>query len=134
MSQPETRRPPLPERISGLAAVATNLSWSWSRDARALFRMLDGALWHLTRHNPIELLRRVDPAVGGLCAGPRLPGALRRAHRVERMGRRHARYLVRDDLSGPRAADNRLLLCRVRAARLGADLLGGPRRSRGRPL
>src|SRR6184192_4963632 len=68
MSQPETRRPLLPERISGLAAVATNLSWSWSRDARALFRMLDGALWHLTRHNPIELLRRVDPARLAACA------------------------------------------------------------------
>src|SRR5947208_2979614 len=68
MSQPETRRPRLPERISGLAAVATNLSWSWSRDARALFRMLDGALWHLTRHNPIELLRRVDPARLAACA------------------------------------------------------------------
>src|SRR5947199_6042719 len=68
MSQPETRRPLLPERISGLAAVATNLSWSWSRDARALFRMLDGALWHLTQHNPIELLRRVDPARLAACA------------------------------------------------------------------
>src|SRR5881409_2234922 len=68
MSQPETRSARLPERISGLAAVATNLSWSWSRDARALFRMLDGALWHLTRHNPIELLRRVDPARLAACA------------------------------------------------------------------
>src|SRR3989454_1292348 len=68
MSQPETRRPRLPERISGLAAVATNLSWSWSRDARALFRMLDGALWPLTRHTPIELLRRVDLARLAACA------------------------------------------------------------------
>src|SRR5881409_4297091 len=68
MSQPETRRPRLPERISGLAAVATNLSWSWSRDARALFREVDEALWHLTRHNPIELLRRVDAARLAVCA------------------------------------------------------------------
>jgi starch phosphorylase len=59
---------PLPERISGLSAVARNLSWSWSRDARALFRSIDQALWHLTRHNPIELLRRVDPARLAACA------------------------------------------------------------------
>src|SRR2546425_9738466 len=30
--------------------------------------MLDGALWHLTRHNPIELLRRVDLARLAACA------------------------------------------------------------------
>src|SRR5258708_26092253 len=54
-------RPALPERITGLAAVATNLSWSWNRNARALFRALDPALWRRTQHNPIELLRRVAP-------------------------------------------------------------------------
>ena len=60
--------PELPERIKGLPVVAANLSWSWNRDARALFRRIDQALWHLTRHNPIELLRRVDPARLGACA------------------------------------------------------------------
>jgi len=58
----------LPDRIGGLGAVAANLSWSWNRDARALFRSIDHALWHLTRHNPIELLRRVDPARLAACA------------------------------------------------------------------
>jgi len=58
----------LPERIKGLSSVAANLSWSWNRDARALFRSIDQALWHLTRHNPIELLRRVDPARLSACA------------------------------------------------------------------
>ena len=60
--------PQLPERIQGLSSVAANLSWSWNRDARALFRSIDQALWHLTRHNPIELLRRVDPARLAACA------------------------------------------------------------------
>ncbi|MEX2156713.1 MAG: alpha-glucan family phosphorylase [Gemmatimonadales bacterium] len=60
--------PPLPERIAGLSAVAANLAWSWSRDARELFRSIDQPLWHLTRHNPIELLRRVDPARLAACA------------------------------------------------------------------
>jgi len=52
----------LPERIKELSRVAANLSWSWNRDARALFRRIDQALWHLSRHNPVEMLRRVDPA------------------------------------------------------------------------
>jgi glycogen phosphorylase len=58
----------LPPRVAGLSNVAANLSWSWNRDARALFRDIDQALWHLTRHNPIELLRRVDPARLAACA------------------------------------------------------------------
>jgi starch phosphorylase len=51
----------LPERISALTALASNISWSWSRRARALFRAIDYPLWTLTRHNPIEVLRRVPP-------------------------------------------------------------------------
>ena len=61
--------PQLPERISGLSALAANISWSWSRTARALFRAIDHPLWSLTRHNPIELLRRVDPDLLGARAG-----------------------------------------------------------------
>src|SRR5256885_15899765 len=61
MTQPQHGGPALPERIAGLAAVASNLSWSWNRNARALFRSLDPALWRRTQHNPIELLRRVAP-------------------------------------------------------------------------
>src|SRR5919198_3855424 len=66
----------LPERISGLATLARNLKWSWSHDTRALFRSIDQTLWHLTRHNPIELLRRVDPARLAACAAD--PEFLRR--------------------------------------------------------
>jgi len=55
--------PLLPERVSRLSALAANISWSWSRRARALFRAIDHPLWSLTRHNPIELLRRVDSDV-----------------------------------------------------------------------
>src|SRR5436853_596564 len=68
MSQPQASGPALPQRIGGLAAVAANLSWSWNRNARALFRLLDTALWRRTQHNPIELLRRVDPARLAACA------------------------------------------------------------------
>jgi starch phosphorylase len=62
MSAIEEKIPYLPERIEGLGEIATNLSWSWSRNARRLFAMLDEPLWHLTRHNPIAMLRRVDPS------------------------------------------------------------------------
>ena len=62
------RFPFLPERIEGLADVATNVSWSWKRDARRVFQMLDDSLWHLTRHNPIAILRRIDPGRLSECA------------------------------------------------------------------
>src|SRR5881392_4232403 len=68
MTQPQHGGPALPERIGGLAAVAANLSWSWNRNARALFRSLDPALWRRTQHNPIELLRRVAPERLAACA------------------------------------------------------------------
>src|SRR5262249_9392687 len=60
--------PWLPERIAELWSIATNLAWSWSRDARGAFRTLDPPLWHLTRHNPLELLRRVSPERLTACA------------------------------------------------------------------
>ena len=60
--------PYLPERIGALYDIAFNVSWSWNRDARALFRLLDRALWHRTRHNPLEQLRRVDPERLAACA------------------------------------------------------------------
>src|SRR5918992_4210188 len=64
----QTRIPYLPARIEGLAALAMNLWWSWSREARALFQSIDEPLWHYTRHNPLELLCRVDPARIAACA------------------------------------------------------------------
>ncbi|MEJ2240265.1 MAG: DUF3417 domain-containing protein [Gemmatimonadales bacterium] len=58
----------LPEPIAGLAKIATNLSWSWNRRARALFASLDSTLWRLTRHNPIAQLQRVAPGRLDECA------------------------------------------------------------------
>jgi starch phosphorylase len=37
-----------------------NLSWRWDRDARALLKQLDPTLWSVTRHNPVDMLRRID--------------------------------------------------------------------------
>src|ERR671910_2363291 len=60
--------PYLPARIEGLAPLAKNLWWSWNREARGLFRSIDAPLWGLTRHNPLELLCRVDPERIAACA------------------------------------------------------------------
>ncbi len=68
MTPPQSRIPYLPARIEGLAAIAMNLFWSWSTEARGLFASIDPLLWHRTRHNPFELLRAVDPARMAACA------------------------------------------------------------------
>jgi len=68
MSESLGEHPPPPERIAGLTSLARNLRWSWNREARALFRCIDGTLWHLTRHNPIALLQSVDRARLAACA------------------------------------------------------------------
>jgi len=53
--------PYLPERIAGLERLALNLWWRWDRRARMLFRTVDPVLWSATRHNPVAMLRKVDP-------------------------------------------------------------------------
>ncbi len=60
--------PNLPDRLSGLADLAMNLAWSWSRDARTLFCRIDEPLWHRVRHNPHALLRQADPLALRSCA------------------------------------------------------------------
>src|SRR5215208_1339146 len=59
---PAKNPPATPDRLEALADLANNLGWSWNREARALFRSIDPNLWHLVRHNPVELLREIDPA------------------------------------------------------------------------
>src|SRR6267154_411909 len=76
MTHAQHTSPALPERLAVLATVATNPSWSWNRNARAPFRLLDPALWRRTQHNPIALLRRVAPERLAACAAD--PEFLRR--------------------------------------------------------
>jgi glycogen phosphorylase len=56
---PQSNFTPLPERISRLGELAYDLSWSWHREARAVFRRLDYPLWRLTAHNPVRMLRLI---------------------------------------------------------------------------
>ncbi|MAE68955.1 MAG: alpha-glucan phosphorylase [Gemmatimonadetes bacterium] len=49
----------LPDRISGLGRLATNLWWSWSPSVSALFETIDPEAW--ARHgNPVRLLLELD--------------------------------------------------------------------------
>jgi starch phosphorylase len=51
----------LPGRICGLSDLATNLWWSWHPEARRLFKVLDRSLWKRTSHNPVEMLKSIEP-------------------------------------------------------------------------
>ncbi len=68
MTSAETKIPYVPERIEGLRELAMNLSWRWHRRAWRLFEQIDPALWAAGRNNPIDLLRRTDPARLAECA------------------------------------------------------------------
>ena len=58
----------IPSRIAGLQELASNLSWSWNREARALFAAIDDRLWLAVRHNPVTFLQRVSPERLQACA------------------------------------------------------------------
>jgi glycogen phosphorylase len=54
--------PELPESISRLNELSTNLWWSWHDGARELYRELDRAEWRLSIHNPVKVLQGIAPA------------------------------------------------------------------------
>lgn len=51
----------LPEKINRLEEIAYNLWWSWTPEARGLFRRLDYPLWRKTLHNPVQMLQEISP-------------------------------------------------------------------------
>jgi starch phosphorylase len=52
---------PMPSALARLPELARNLWWSWSQEARELFRSLDPLAWQETRHNPIRVLQELSP-------------------------------------------------------------------------
>ena len=52
--------PNIPARLSRLRELAYNLWWTWNTNATALFARLDPQLWQRLRHNPVQLLAKVD--------------------------------------------------------------------------
>lgn len=51
----------IPKKIERLPELAYNLWWSWTPEARELFRRLNYPLWRKTRHNPVEMLIELSP-------------------------------------------------------------------------
>jgi glycogen phosphorylase len=51
----------LPEKLGRLAELAYNLWWSWTPEARQLFRRMDYPLWRSTQHNPVQMLQEMSP-------------------------------------------------------------------------
>jgi starch phosphorylase len=51
----------LPDRINRLGELARDLWWSWTPEARSLFRRLDYTVWRQTAHNPVRMLQLLPP-------------------------------------------------------------------------
>ncbi|KPJ68782.1 alpha-glucan phosphorylase [candidate division WOR-1 bacterium DG_54_3] len=51
--------PHLPQRLVGLAELATNLWWSWHPAARMAFKRLNRIAWKETNHNPVKMLKEL---------------------------------------------------------------------------
>jgi len=51
----------LPNRIARLEELSHNLWWSWSPEARSVFRSISVRLWRTTDHNPVRMLHEVTP-------------------------------------------------------------------------
>ena len=49
----------LPQELRPLVDLAYNLWWSWTAEARNIWKELDPPLWHQTRHNPVAILRQI---------------------------------------------------------------------------
>lgn len=50
----------IPAKISRLPELAYNLWWSWTPEARELWRRLDYPLWRRTLHNPVQILQEIS--------------------------------------------------------------------------
>ena len=52
----------LPERLSALDQLSTNLRWSWDKPTQELFATIDPTLWERCGSDPVALLGAVNPA------------------------------------------------------------------------
>ena len=57
-----TVRPHLPDALSGLDRLSSNLRWSWDRPTRELFVMIDPQAWDDGDHDPAKVLAEVPTA------------------------------------------------------------------------
>ena len=124
----------IPDRIKRLPELATDLWWTWNPQARDVFRRLDYPLWRQTAHNPVLMLRNVSAELLERVGARRsLRRDLRRRHRRARRARA-ARDTWWQTALQRQPGPHRLLLRRVRAAPVAADLRRRPRRAGRRSL
>ncbi|OBJ10784.1 alpha-glucan family phosphorylase [Mycobacterium colombiense] len=57
-----TVRAHLPERLTALDQLSTNLRWSWDKPTQELFATIDPELWERCSSDPVALLGAVNPA------------------------------------------------------------------------
>ena len=50
----------IPQALQPLDEIAHNLWWSWSHEAKELFKTLDPQLWHNVCQNPVLMLTRIN--------------------------------------------------------------------------
>ena len=113
--------------ISGGAGTPTRAS---------VFRRLDYPLWRATAHNPVRMLRlisREQARRGGARPGVPARSTTARSRRSTRRARRDNTWWASTVPAARRAVD-RVLLGRVRAAPVAADLRRRPRRAGRRSL
>jgi glycogen phosphorylase len=76
-----TVRTQLPESLSRLQTIATNLRWAWDDRIRRLFRWVDPELWEATGHDPVAVLAAVPAArLAELQADPNFMAFLDETH------------------------------------------------------
>ncbi len=72
-----TVRAHLPERLSALEQLSTNLRWSWDKPTQDLFATIDPTLWAHCGQDPVALLGAVSPArLDGLAVDEEFLGRL----------------------------------------------------------
>jgi starch phosphorylase len=57
MPSADSRFAHIPERLSGLVDLSSNLWWSWHPEARILFKQVNQLAWKASIHNPVRMLR-----------------------------------------------------------------------------
>lgn len=57
-----TVRAHLPERLTALDQLSTNLRWSWDKPTQELFATIDAGLWERCGSDPVALLGAVKPS------------------------------------------------------------------------
>ena len=109
-------------RLAALAALATNIYWTWDRQTQALFAQLEPALWESSGHDPLRLIAGITAARWAeLSADPEIAALTDAA--AERLAAGHHRATLVPGPARQPARTRRLLLARVRAHRDAAAVL-----------